>query len=87
MYIFWNFTRIMKNSEKNYLLEIDKVSKRFRELRIEAGYTSQETFAYDKELNRVQYWRVEKGSNITLTTFFKLLDVHKISPEDFFKDF
>lgn len=87
MYIFWNFTRIMKDSEKNYLIELDKVSKRFRQLRIDAGYSSQETFAYDKELNRVQYWRVEKGSNITLTTFFKLLDVHNITPEEFFKNF
>ena len=77
----------MKDSEKKYLQELDKVSKRFKELRIQAGYSSQETFAYDKELNRVQYWRVEKGSNITLTTFFKLLDVHKLTPKEFFKDF
>lgn len=87
MLFFWNFTNIMKDSENKYLQELDKVSKRFKELRIQAGYSSQETFAYDKELNRVQYWRVEKGSNITLTTFFKLLDVHKITPEEFFKDF
>ena len=77
----------MESSEEKKLQDILKVAKRFRQLRIDAGYSSQETFAYDKELNRVQYWRVEKGSNITLSTFFKLLDVHKITPEEFFKGF
>jgi len=77
----------MESSEEKKLQDILKVANRFRQLRIDAGYSSQETFAYDKELNRVQYWRVEKGSNITLSTFFKLLDVHKITPEEFFKGF
>ncbi|WP_134385235.1 helix-turn-helix transcriptional regulator [Flavobacterium psychrophilum] len=77
----------MEDLEKEKLSDILKVANRFRQLRMDAGYSSQETFAYDKELNRVQYWRVEKGSNITLSTFFKLLDVHKITPEEFFKDF
>ncbi|UOX32375.1 helix-turn-helix domain-containing protein [Flavobacterium sediminilitoris] len=77
----------MKQEENKYLPQIEKVAKRFKQLRKEAGYESQETFAFDKELNRVQYWRIEKGSNITLTTFFKLLDVHNITPEEFFKDF
>lgn len=77
----------MKSEENKYLPQIEKVAQRFKQLRKHAGYESQETFAYDKELNRVQYWRVEKGSNITLTTFFKLLDVHNITPEEFFKDF
>ncbi|ELY2017903.1 helix-turn-helix transcriptional regulator [Flavobacterium psychrophilum] len=77
----------MEDLEKDKLNDILKVANRFRQLRMDAGYSSQETFAYDKDINRVQYWRVEKGSNITLATFFKLLDVHKITPEEFFKDF
>jgi len=67
--------------------ELRKVAQRFKELRISMGYSSQETFAFDKEINRVQYWRVEKGSNITLATFFKLLEIHKLTPEEFFKGF
>lgn len=77
----------MENIEKENLSNILKVGNRFKQLRKEAGYDSQEIFAYDKDINRVQYWRVEKGSNITLTTFFKLLEIHKITPEEFFKDF
>ena len=68
-------------------LQIKKVAERIKQLRIESGYSSYETFAYDKEINRVQYWRIENGGNITLKTFFKLLHIHKLSPEDFFKGF
>jgi DNA-binding XRE family transcriptional regulator len=77
----------MKNSKETISPELLKVAQKFKQLRIDSGYNSQETFAYDKEINRVQYWRVEKGSNITLATFFKLLEIHKITPEEFFKEF
>jgi len=55
-------------------------------LRIQKGYSSHETFAWDHNLNRVQYWRIEKGNNITLKTLIAILDIHKISLSDFFKD-
>lgn len=77
----------MKDSKGTISPELKKVAQKFKQLRIELGYNSQEIFAYDKDINRVQYWRVEKGSNITLATFFKLLEIHKITPEEFFKDF
>lgn len=77
----------MKDSKGTISPELKKVTQKFKQLRIELGYNSQEIFAYDKDINRVQYWRVEKGSNITLATFFKLLEIHKITPEEFFKDF
>ena len=57
-----------------------------KELRIKSGYTSHESFAWDNNINRVQYWRIEKGSNITLKTLLAVLDIHKISLADFFKD-
>ena len=78
-----------KGSKKDEALmaELKKVAEKFKELRILAKHTSHETFAYENEINRVQYWRVEKGSNITLSTFFKLLKIHDMTPEEFFKDF
>ncbi|HEY6141958.1 MAG TPA: helix-turn-helix transcriptional regulator [Flavobacterium sp.] len=66
---------------------IKKVAQRIRQLRIDKGYSSYETFAFDNEINRVQYWRVESGKNITFKTFFKILEIHKITPQEFFKDF
>jgi transcriptional regulator with XRE-family HTH domain len=66
---------------------IKKVAERIKQLRIEKGWSSYETFAFDHEINRVQYWRIENGGNITLKTFFRILEIHKLTPEQFFKDF
>ena len=64
---------------------IGLVSAKIKSLRLQAGYTSAQRFAYDKELDRVQYWRVESGTtNITLKTLLKILDIHNISLGDFF---
>lgn len=77
----------MAEKEKTIELNIKKVADRIKQLRIEGGTSSSETFSFDNEINRVQYWRVEKGQNITLKTFFKILQIHKLTPEEFFKDF
>lgn len=61
-----------------------KVGEKLRELRKEAGYKSYENFAFDNDLNRVQYGRMEKGANITLASLLKVLDVHKLTLEAFF---
>jgi len=65
---------------------IVKIANKIKELRILKGYSSHESFAWDNSLNRVQYWRIEKGTNITLKTLLKILDIHNISVSDFFKD-
>ena len=61
-----------------------KIARKIKELRIASGYKSAENFANDYDLNRVQYWRVENGANITLKTLLKILDIHKLSLGDFF---
>lgn len=78
-----------KNSPESNELDprIIAISKKLKEMRIEAGYTSYENFAIDKGLQRMQYWRMEKGSNFTFTSFLKILDAHEISLADFFQDF
>lgn len=65
---------------------VQQIAKKIRNLRIEANYTSAESFAYDNNINRVQYWRVENGTNLTLKTLLKILDIHKISLGEFFQD-
>ena len=64
---------------------IQKIADKLKKLRVDAGYTSAETFAFEKEINRVQYWRMEKGSNFTMNSLIKILDVHKLTLEEFFK--
>lgn len=65
---------------------ISEISKKIRSLRVEAGFTSYESFANAKGLPRMQYWRAETGANMTLTTLLKILDAHSISLEAFFRD-
>lgn len=70
--------------EKNII----KTGERIKDLRIKAGYKSYETFALDNNLDRKQYWRMENGSNITLRTLLKILELHQKSLREFFsKDF
>lgn len=61
-----------------------KIGERLRDLRKKAGYKSYENFAFDNEINRVQYGRMEKGSNMTISSLLKVLEIHKITLEDFF---
>ena len=63
-----------------------KISAKIKLLRINAGYTSYETFANDVDIDRKQYWRIENGANITMKTLIILLNKHGISLEDFFRD-
>lgn len=55
------------------------------ELRRQKGYSSHETFAYDYEMSRVQYWRIEKGkTNLTLKSLMRLLEIHNVNLKEFF---
>ena len=60
------------------------IGKKLKELRIQKGYSSYEIFAWDNEIPRVQYWRMEKGTNFTIKTFLRILDAHQITLEEFF---
>lgn len=71
-----------KTSEKR----LKQVGEKLKKLRVKALYKSAETFAFDNELNRVQYWRMEKGANFTMQSLMKVLDIHKLTLGDFFKD-
>lgn len=64
-----------------------EIGQRIKALRMEKGYTSAEIFAYEHDLNRVSYWRMEKGCNMTLNSLLRILDIHQISLQEFFKDF
>lgn len=62
-----------------------KIGERLRELRKKSGYKSYENFAFDNDINRVQYGRMEKGSNMTIGSLLKVLEIHKMTLEEFFK--
>ena len=65
---------------------IFKISKKIRELRVEKGYISSEFFAWENKIPRVQYWRMEKGTNFTIDSLLRILDAHNISLSQFFSE-
>jgi DNA-binding XRE family transcriptional regulator len=72
----------MQPEDENLLLNL--IGERIRELRKEAGYTSQETFAYDAEIPRALYGRFEKGTTMTVVSLYKIICAHNITFEEFF---
>ena len=53
-------------------------------MRIEKGFTSYENFAIEHGISRMQYWRMEKGTNFTFESLLKILDAHEMSLSEFF---
>ena len=62
-----------------------KVGEKLKELRKNAGFKSYEKFSNEYDLNRVQYGRMEKGANFTLASLMRVLDIHKLPLDEFFK--
>lgn len=63
----------------------ERIGLKLTELRKKSGYSSHEDFAFDHDIPRVQYWRIEKGkTNLTLKSLVKLLSIHKLTVEEFF---
>ncbi|WP_136467743.1 helix-turn-helix domain-containing protein [Flagellimonas onchidii] len=69
----------------DYTKERELIANRVKELRIQSGYTSYETFAIENGLPRKNYWRIEKGENFTINTLIRILKIHNLSLEEFFK--
>lgn len=65
---------------------IMKVADKLERLRIEKGFTSYENFAIEYGISRMQYWRMEKGTNFTFESLLKILDAHKMTLKEFFED-
>ncbi|MGP8216769.1 MAG: helix-turn-helix domain-containing protein [Bacteroidia bacterium] len=74
-----------KSPKKTSDKRITKMGEKIKKLREEKGYKSYEHFAFDKDIGRHQYWRIEKGANFTMSSLLKILDALKVTPEEFFK--
>ena len=69
---------------KEFSLVINSVGRRLKTLRINAGYKSYEVFAWDNNMSRIQYWKMEKGINCTLKSLYKVLKIHNLTYKEFF---
>lgn len=73
----------LPHTEEHYL---QKLGERLKQLRIEAGYSNYENFAFDKGLSRSHYGKQEQGRNITFASLIKILKAHDIDFKEFFAE-
>lgn len=81
----------MKQKDKKQKVEnsnedLVRLGKRMKKLRLEKGYTSYETFAYEHDLPRALYGNWEKGRNITYVNLLKVIRALGITQEEFFSE-
>ena len=59
------------NQKPNYE-ELNSIALRLKELRKAKGYSNYEHIAFDLEMSRSAYWRLETGANFELKTLIKI---------------
>jgi transcriptional regulator with XRE-family HTH domain len=65
--------------------ELIAIALRLKELRKAKGYSNYEHIAFDLEMSRSAYWRLETGANFELKTLIKICKLLDISLEEFFQ--
>ena len=65
--------------------ELKAIALRLKELRKAKGYSNYEHIAFDLEMSRSAYWRLESGANFELKTLIKICRLLQITLEDFFE--
>lgn len=69
------------SNQKTY----DKIGKRIKELRVAAGYTNAEKFAFENEITRSQYANWEKGQDMKISSILRITQAHGVTFQEFFK--
>ena len=67
-------------------LEVQKLAKRIKSLRIQKGYKSYENFAFDHGIPRPQYGRYETGTDIRYKSLLKIAQAFDMTLEELFSE-
>ena len=78
---------ISNESSEDFERLIKSIADKLKQMRIDAGFSSYENFAWKYEIGRMQYWKMEKGTNFTMKSLIKVLNAHNMSLKSFFQDF
>jgi transcriptional regulator with XRE-family HTH domain len=62
-----------------------RLGQRIEKWRIDADFTSAESFAIENQINRSQYLKYEKGKNMELLTIRKIAAAHNKKVEELLK--
>jgi transcriptional regulator with XRE-family HTH domain len=65
--------------------EFKLIAKRLKTLRKEKGYSNYEHIAFELEMSRSAYWRIESGENFEIKTLIKICKLLNVSLEEFFE--
>ena len=65
--------------------EFKAISLRLKELRKSKGYNNYEHIAFELNMSRSAYWKLESGKNFEIKTLIKVCKLLEITLEDFFK--
>jgi len=66
---------------------LHKMAVKFKQLRIDKGFSSYEDYAWAHGFSRMQVWKMEQGNNLTMKSLLRILKTHDMSLAEFFKDF
>lgn len=72
-------TEILNNDE-----EFKAISLRLKELRKSKGFNNYEHIAFELNMSRSAYWKMESGKNFEIKTLIKICRLLDITLEDFF---
>ena len=75
-----------KNINLNSEVMLQRLGARLKQLRVKAGFSSYEYFAYQHEISRAQYGRYEKGKDIRFSTLVKIINAFGLTLEEFFSE-
>jgi transcriptional regulator with XRE-family HTH domain len=78
--------KIVMKTYEDPLIDVVKISRRLKALRIQRGYTTVEAFTKETGLSRSQYLRFEKGNDLKLSSLVKIIKAFNITFSEFFED-
>jgi transcriptional regulator with XRE-family HTH domain len=75
-----------KPAKKKVNKDVQKLAKRIKSLRLKAGFSNYEYFAYEKGLARAQYGRYEKGEDLRFSSLVKVCKAFNMTLNEFFSE-
>ena len=63
------------------------IGAELKRMRLLAGFSNYELFAEKNNMSKIQYFKMEKGTNFTLKSLDRILKIHDISIINFFHKF
>jgi transcriptional regulator with XRE-family HTH domain len=75
----------LKTKPSDKIPELITIGKRLAYLRKELGFGNYEHIAYELQMSRSAYWRLESGENFSIKTLLKVCKHLNITLEEFFQ--